>query len=477
VQAAELKFHTKLAAMTGTVIGAGYLLWSPAHIGSFIITPPLALGAAAAAVILLIITMHRDWRAFGDSIAARLTQVTETGSTEGRPIGNPVLDATIQTVALCVHDLNEQVKQLQVQRKSLEIQFRLADAERRQTLTMIHGIADAVLVTNEFDELLLANPPAEQLFNFSSKEALRKPIDELLKHDKLIADIKEMRQAKSKAGRRGIEHVIEVDGQPRSFILTQSSVTDGVDSCHGLVTVLHDTTREKEVSKLKSDFVSHVSHELRTPLSSIKAYVEMLIDGEAQTEKARSEFYGIIQTEADRLGRLIDNILNISRIESGMSKIQKKSIALDGILKAVMEVAMPTAREKSITLIDQIQPMFFQVEVDRDMIYQAALNLMSNAIKYTPAKGTVTLATSVDDAQTEVTVKVIDNGAGIPADAMKNLFSKFFRVEQNKSMAKGTGLGLNLTRQLIETVHKGKMIVESEAGKGSTFGFTLPIMK
>jgi two-component system phosphate regulon sensor histidine kinase PhoR len=226
---------------------------------------------------------------------------------------------------------------------------------------------------------------------------------------------------------------------------------------------------------MKTDVVSHVSHELRTPLSSIKAYAELLVDGEATDDKTRSEFYHIIQAEADRLSRLIDNILNISRIESGMTKVSRKAVSLNGLLKQVLEVGMPSAREKQITLVDNVTPVFCSIEADRDMIYQAALNLLSNAIKYTPAGGTVRLSLAADESTNELTVLVTDTGVGIPPEAMKHLFEKFFRVEQHKNMAKGSGLGLNLTRQIIEGIHKGRMIVKSEPGKGSTFGFALPI--
>ncbi|MCL2647061.1 MAG: cell wall metabolism sensor histidine kinase WalK [Phycisphaerales bacterium] len=255
----------------------------------------------------------------------------------------------------------------------------------------------------------------------------------------------------------------------------------GVASCvvlgllHLRREMLHDRAREDELSKLKTDFVSHVSHELRTPLSSIKAYAELLVDGEATDDKTRSEFYHIIQSEADRLSRLIDNILNISCIESGMTRVTRKPVALNTILKQVLEVAKPSAREKNVSLVDQVEPVFFSVEADRDMIYQAALNLVSNAIKYTPSGGTVRISLGAQDESKELVVQVSDTGVGIPPDAMKHLFEKFFRVEQHKSMAKGSGLGLNLTRQIIEGIHKGRMIVKSEYGKGSTFGFALPI--
>jgi two-component system, OmpR family, phosphate regulon sensor histidine kinase PhoR len=374
-----------------------------------------------------------------------------------------------------IEALSTRADSLQVQKKNLEIQLRLADAQRRQSQIMIHGISDAVIITDAFDELLQANPAAAALFKFDAAAGARKPIAGLLASagNRLAADISDLRQNHARINRRAGDYIIDVDGVSRTFSVTLSCVMDNTDQLSGVVTMLHDRTRENEIAKMKTDFVSHVSHELRTPLSSIKAYAELLVDGEATDDKTRSEFYHIIQAEADRLSRLIDNILNISRIESGMTKINKKPVALNGILKQVLEVAMPSARDKNITLVDQVTPVFFSIDADRDMIYQAALNLVSNAIKYTPAGGTVKIG--LNEADNEVTVLVTDTGVGIPPEAMKHLFEKFFRVEQHKSLAKGSGLGLNLTRQIIEGIHKGRMIVTSEYGKGSTFGFALPI--
>ncbi len=377
-------------------------------------------------------------------------------------------------------ELSTRANSLQVQKKNLEIQLRLADAQRRQTETMINGISDAVIVTDAFDELLLANPAAGAVFDFDLSKMVRRPIAQLLGDKagaRLAADINELRQnpprrAPTAAPR---EYQLEVDGQMRTFSVTLSCVMDNAEQLSGVVTVLHDRTREDEISKMKTEFVSHVSHELRTPLSSIKAYAELLVDGEASDEKTRTEFYHIIQAEAERLSRLIDNILNISRIESGMMKINKKAVSLNAILKRVMEVAMPQAREKQIVLEDHIAQVFFMAEADADMIYQAALNLVSNAIKYTRDGGRVDVTLEANEENNELIVLVSDTGVGIPADAMKHLFEKFFRVEKNKGMARGSGLGLNLTRQIVEAIHKGRMIVTSEEGKGSTFGFALQI--
>jgi two-component system phosphate regulon sensor histidine kinase PhoR len=223
--------------------------------------------------------------------------------------------------------------------------------------------------------------------------------------------------------------------------------------------------------------VSNVSHELRTPLASIRAYVEMLLDGEADDEKTAHEFHEIIQSEAHRLSRLIDNILSISRIESGVVPVNKQPQSLTVILKEAIEVITPQAKTKRIEIDERLTPIFYQTPADKDMLYQAVLNLLSNAVKYTPEGGTVTVETLVNEAEGKVITRVKDTGVGIPPKDLARLGDKFYRSEANKHMAKGTGLGLALVKHIIETVHKGRFFVESEVGKGSCFGFELELAR
>jgi two-component system phosphate regulon sensor histidine kinase PhoR len=468
---AELRIAVLLTV--GIAVPMGIYSLFPVSFQSPIFQLPVLLAGPVLCIVLSIFVLHTDNRRYRRQTLEAVRDFILS------PAAGPNHDSDIQPFVAPlrerIEELTTRAESLHVQKKSLEIQLRLADAQRRQSQIMIHGISDAVIITDAFDELLQANPAASALFRFDANASVRKPIAQLLTGPaaRLAADISDLRQSHPRMNRRAGEYTFEVDGQQRSFSVTLSCVTDNTDQLSGVVAMLHDRTRENEISKMKTDFVSHVSHELRTPLSSIKAYAELLVDGEASDDKTRNEFYHIIQSEADRLSRLIDNILNISRIESGMTRINKKPVALNGVLKQVLEVAMPSAREKQITLIDQVSPVFFSVDADRDMIYQAALNLVSNAIKYTPAGGTVKIG--LNEADDEITVLVTDTGVGIPPDAMKHLFEKFFRVEQHKSLAKGSGLGLNLTRQIIEGIHKGRMIVTSEYGKGSTFGFALPV--
>ena len=176
-----------------------------------------------------------------------------------------------------------------------------------------------------------------------------------------------------------------------------------------------------------------------------------------------------------RLGRLIDNILNISRIESGLVEIKRQPLSVMTIVKEAIDVIVPQAKLKNIRVEEHIEPSVGQVNADKDMLYQAVLNLLSNAVKYTREGGTVTVRAGLDEAAGKVSVRVIDTGVGIPAKDVPFVFDKFFRVEANQNVAKGTGLGLALVKNIIETVHRGRIFVESEVGRGSCFGFELDV--
>jgi two-component system phosphate regulon sensor histidine kinase PhoR len=332
------------------------------------------------------------------------------------------------------------------------------------------------IVTNRFDELILANQAAEKLLGFKLGNSLRKNVDALMGDGTLVRLIRETRSHGRNVVRKIVEHTIDTKGVPRTFNVTLSCVLTPTEEVSGVVAVLHDITREKEIGRMKTDFVSNVSHELKTPLASIKAYVEMLIDGEADDSETEREFYEIISSETDRLARLIDNILNISRIESGVVKVVREPISLTGVAKQVLDVAAAQARMKNIKLVEHLVPVYHQIEADRDMIYQAVLNLVSNAIKYTPEGGEVKVSTMVDEPRGVVVCEVADTGMGISPDELPHIFDKFYRVRANSKVGKGTGLGLTLTKHIIETVHEGKLSVTSEREKGSSFSFELPIL-
>ncbi|MGQ9564691.1 MAG: sensor histidine kinase, partial [Thermogutta sp.] len=179
-----------------------------------------------------------------------------------------------------------------------------------------------------------------------------------------------------------------------------------------------------------------------------------------------------IDTQAQRLQRLVENLLNIARIEAGIIKVNKQPVSVNEILQEASRLMTAAANEKNITLTLEPSPLYLSVHADRDLMLQAVINLISNAIKYTPNEGRVTVRSQLED--TKIVIEVEDTGVGISPRDMQRLFEKFYRVEAHKQMASGTGLGLALTKHIVEDVHGGTISVRSKVSEGSVFTITLP---
>lgn len=170
--------------------------------------------------------------------------------------------------------------------------------------------------------------------------------------------------------------------------------------------------------------------------------------------------------------RLVENLLNLARIEAGVVKVSKAARSLNDVLEEALRVIQPSAEAKTIELVGDLSPMYLGVLADRDMLLQSAINLLSNAVKYTPSGGRVTLRSRMEEGQARFEVQ--DNGVGLSEEDCRRVFEKFYRVNKSKEMAAGTGLGLPLAKHIVEDVHGGRLWVESVLGKGSTFIVTLP---
>lgn len=381
------------------------------------------------------------------------------------PAFGPVEQAIREHTARC----RQSGRHVEEENRDLAFQLQVLQRQKNYMEAIVHSIRDAVLVTDVQDQIVLANPVAEELLNFRFDPGCLQTIDSTVPEESLREKIR-----KSRTGQiRHVRHELTFGG--RTYDAVFSCLFDAHEKAGGVVVVLHDITREKEISQMKNEFVSHVSHELKTPLASINAYAEMLVDGEAQDGETIRQFCTIIQGQAQRLNRLIEDILNISRIESGLVKVSRSAHSVALIIRDAVEMMTSYAQEKNITIHAQAPILYDQAFVDRDMISQVVINLLSNAVKYTPAGGSVTIRSEVHEADGYLSVTVSDTGVGIPPEAIEHVFDKFYRVQANNQYAKGTGLGLNLVKQIVETVHGGRVFVTSTAGEGSTFGFELPL--
>lgn len=481
-----------VAALTALFVAMGlayyqYTQASPLELDYLKLTL-MALGAGASAALLVAVLMNRL-----DAELRRLCAYVDN-------LGRPGSSGSSFQSHLGMHDLTEavlratqrlrnRVDQLSAQHRELEIHARLSDFQHRHNEAVLNAFNDAVIVVNAAQEIALANRAAGDLFGFCQREARQRSMDQVVNCQPLIRLVRQRRQVSDNSdetlARRRQEFRFDPDGSGRMRVfdalatdlqpLNQANASTAKSSTGEMVVVIREITRDKEAAEQKSEFVSRVSHELRTPLSSIRAYMEMLIDGEASDDDTRREFYSIIQGETNRLSRLIDNLLCISRIESGVVKVQRELVSLPQIVRDVLDVMQPQARAKEIELVGDAAPRYVQVFADRDMIYQALLNLVNNAVKYTPAQGRVDIMIEVQSDLRRVNVHVADTGVGVPVEEIPHVFEKFYRVRQHKIMAQGTGLGLNLVKQIIERVHAGTVCVKSNNKQGSTFTFSLPI--
>jgi signal transduction histidine kinase len=269
------------------------------------------------------------------------------------------------------------------------------------------------------------------------------------------------------------------DGQKSDhYYQMQTAIVRGEDNEPiGVLAAFNDVTEIRTIEQMKTSLVAHAAHELRTPMTAIQGFVQTLLEDEAEEwydRATRREFYDIINMECQRLRRMVSDMLNVSKIETGsVLQTDMKIHDLPKHIQKVISFQAPYATNHQ--LIADIQPGFPELEYDEDMMDQVLTNLVSNGIKYSPKGGEVRVRATYDDAIRQVRVEVSDQGLGIPPDAMSKMFQKYHRVDNpdRKSIA-GTGVGLFLVKSLVENYHHGKIWVESEYGHGSTFIFTLP---
>ena len=265
---------------------------------------------------------------------------------------------------------------------------------------------------------------------------------------------------------------IRQDGTEVPVMLSVTKRVDDEGATSGYLFVASDVTQAREVARLKDEFVGLISHELRTPLSSILGYLELLRDDEEQPlSEEQMQYLGVAERNAYRLLRLVGDLLFTAQVESGKFPLDAHDVELNRIVTASVESARPVANAAGVTMIERVPDVTPFVYGDALRLGQACDNLISNAIKFTPRGGTVTVAIDVTD--TQVVISVRDTGLGIAASELDKLYSRFFRATTaTRNAVPGVGLGLTITKAIV-TAHRGQLDVESEEGEGTMFSVTL----
>jgi two-component system phosphate regulon sensor histidine kinase PhoR len=334
-------------------------------------------------------------------------------------------------------------------------------------------VPDAALVLDHRGRVTLANLAAERLFDRVAYEAGERRLAQLVACPLLVESLQRL-------GERGATPVetFEMELGPegprqRWFHASARAWTEVAEGTGPatVVAVLRDVSRQKTAQRRSSEFVSGVSHEMKTPLAAIKAYVELLADGDAEDIATQQEFLGVINSQADRLLRLVESLLMMAQVEAATAGEGRRQHPLNPLLADALTTVEAAAAAKQIALVSDLDPQAAEVLADRRLLTHAVVQLLSNAINYTGLGGTVVLRSRAGEER--VRIEIEDNGVGLGPDDRTRIFEKFYRVAKYKEMAAGTGLGLPLARHIVENLHGGLLSVESQLGTGSLFAVEL----
>ncbi|WP_057881515.1 cell wall metabolism sensor histidine kinase WalK [Companilactobacillus kimchiensis] len=415
-----------------------------------------------------------------------------------RAITRPIDEMKQQAVRMAEGDYSGQVRvyspdelgQLAMAVNDLSVKVEEAtensESERRRLDSVLTQMSDGVIAVNRLGNITVINEMAQEFLNKDEDEAIGQPlveilgVDDRIKFDDLLENPDPM--------------VIETndtedfdENDDNSLILNAdfSLIQRNSGFISGLVCVLHDVTEQQKIDSERRQFVSNVSHELRTPLTSISSYIDALNNGAWKDQKLAPQFLGVTAEETDRMIRMIKDLLSLSRMDQGRSKLDKELVNFNEFFSYILDrFDMMLKKEKADAKEDdtkvvknyRIKRIFTSkdlwVEIDTDKMTQVIDNIMNNAIKYSPDGGVITCR--LLETNKHIIISISDEGLGIPRKDIKKVFERFYRVDKARSRKQGgTGLGLSISKEIIEQ-HKGRIWVNSAEGKGSTFYISLP---
>lgn len=420
-------------------------------------------------------TVNRINKIFTTGTVIALVFTAILGFILSRTITKPIKEITEQAASLTRGEFNQRVKIYgddeigNLGETFNRMALRLKDAinqneeEREKLSSILTHMSDGVIATNEEGIIIVANHRAEELIGKSIDEIKGNNLKQLFPNLKL-----------PKSGESIFyENIFENDLKilKMTFKMIKSTNREEV----GTIVVLSDVTKEQKLEQIRKDFVANVSHELRTPLTTIKSYLEALDDGAIDDKELATKFIKVADNETDRMIRLVNDLLNLSRLDEKNILLKKTLVSMKEMTEDVVDRFSFQCRQKSINLLIEIPKFLPKIEIDKDQIDQVLDNLISNAIKYTGENGEIIIRIRIE--QNFLYIEIIDNGIGIQKKHLTRLFERFYRVDKARSREMGgTGLGLSIAKEIINA-HNGEIFIESEANTGTKVTFYIPIFE
>lgn len=352
-----------------------------------------------------------------------------------------------------------------------DLEKRMTDGTRKdvESNVILHSMLEGVVAIDNDERIITINRAARRFLNVTEDHVEGKLVHETIRN----ADIQDFISSIIHTG-KSEERELSIFMRERKFLhLNGTSLKDASGDVGGVLVVLNDFTAIRKLENMRRDFVANVSHEIKTPLTAIKGSVETLLDGAIDSKKDAKRFFKIIIKQSDRLNALIEDILSLSLIEDKTEKksIQTSAVFINNLLRGVIELFQEKAKSKGVDL-RIVEDESVMIEVNQQLLEQAIINLVDNAIKFSERNGVIELGVTEDGDR--VRIRVADSGCGIPGTDVERIFERFYMVSKARSKrVGGTGLGLSIVKHVAQ-IHGGEVLVDSELGKGSEFTIVIP---
>jgi two-component system phosphate regulon sensor histidine kinase PhoR len=335
-------------------------------------------------------------------------------------------------------------------------------ADRDRLAVVLAQMGDAIFIVNRQSKILMTNPAAERIFQTPQATLLERTFIEAV-HDYEIDNILQQAMTTRK------QQTGFIESRPTKQFL--GVIATPLPARSDYLVIVQDLTNLRRLETVRRDFVANVSHELRTPIASLKALSETLIEGALDDRNVASEFLKKINVEVDKLSQMVQELVQLSQIESGQTALKKSPTPIGEVIGSAINRLQPLAERAGLSLKMEVSTDLPPVTIDKERIEQVLVNLIHNAIKFTPSGGSVRVTAVKAGGKIEVAVE--DNGIGISQDDLPRMFERFYKTDKSRTSG-GTGLGLSIAKHIVQA-HGGEIRVESREGKGSTFTFSLPL--
>jgi PAS domain S-box-containing protein len=350
--------------------------------------------------------------------------------------------------------------------------FAKISAEQKQMEAVLQHMADGLLLIDHRGVIITCNSTLAMMLDMHQGQIVGQNVklNHLPPNLALVAATQTPRKVRTGV----LAQEVTLEGpRPRTLQIFTTSLTDNNKNPIAEVRVVHDITKEKELERIKDDFFSTISHELRTPLFSIQGFAQILQEDPPLDRDTQKEFLLTIQRQATHLAEMVSNLLDISKLEDGKLQLDHNPVVMVDLIHQTVLKLQGYAHQQNVGLAPDISGVLPVIHGDSYRLEQVLTNLIGNAIKFSPAGESVRVIAAADQANVQISVH--DNGIGIPPEALKNVFSRYYQVSnKHERTAKGSGLGLHIAKQIVEA-HGGQIWATSQEGHGSTFSFSLPI--